>query len=390
MKIKCLKPQNHKLAQAVMLAIAALATNQAQATNYNFSWVGGSPIVFNPGAGSANSVNDSGLTLSPQLAGKDAPSGIWNGNIWTALDSPVGGIATALKLNNGGQSSGIVKYDAEDVRPTRWDGTTATELPRLNGFYGEGSDINNSGQIAGYSWADVHFHAVRWDPDNSIYDLGTLGGTFSRASGINDAGYIVGTSFTANGDAQHATLWKPDGTVVDLDNSGSSYSWAVDINNAGQIAGYSMDAKGLMHVTEWNVDGTIAPIDILGGYSGSDMDTYIIERVASPINNAGQIVGSLSYYDGIHKDYAFLWENGNLIDLNTLLSPTDAANGIYLDWALGINDKGAIWGSAHQGNLSGSFVLSPAAVPIPGAVWLFGSALAGLLGVKTRKFSFVS
>jgi probable HAF family extracellular repeat protein len=173
--------------------------------------------------------------------------------------------------------------------------------------------------------------------------------------------------------------------MIDLDTTGGSWSWAIGINNAGQIAGYTFDANGMGHVTEWNADGTTAPVDILGGYAGTDKDTYILEGLATPINNAGQIVGSLSFYDGVHKDYAFLWDNGNLIDMNTLLSPADIAAGIYLDWALGINDNGAIWGSAHQGTVHGAFVLTPAAVPVPGAVWLFGSALAGLLGVTRRK-----
>ena len=49
--------------------------------------------------------------------------------------------------------------------------------------------------------------------------------------------------------------------------------------------------------------------------------------------------------------------------------------------ATGINDNGWIVGDATNINsgLTHAFLLSPTTVPVPGAVWLFGSGLIGLL-----------
>jgi len=43
-----------------------------------------------------------------------------------------------------------------------------------------------------------------------------------------------------------------------------------------------------------------------------------------------------------------------------------------------------------HGHLQFSAVATAAAVPVPGAVWLFGSAMAGLLGLNRRKASIAA
>jgi hypothetical protein len=65
------------------------------------------------------------------------------------------------------------------------------------------------------------------------------------------------------------------------------------------------------------------------------------------------------------------------------------AAGWVLQKAAGINDHGWIVGTATNSVLGitdgHAFLLSPTAVPAPGAVWLFGSAMAGLIGFGRRK-----
>ena len=203
-----------------------------------------------------------------------------------------------------------------------------------------------------------------------------MGGAFSRGVGINDLGYVVGISNTANDDAAHATLWKPDGSVIDLDTSGSGYSWAEKINNQGQIVGFTTNADGLWDMTLWNVDGS-APIDLTASL-GADVDTGFEQGHSTLINDAGQVV-----FDAFNADSSstsYLWNNGNLLDIGTLL-PTD----ISLLTVTGINDNGILYGRALSNGAFGGFLLTPAAVPVPGAVWLFGSAMAGLVGVTRRK-----
>lgn len=375
-----------QLAQAVCFTLLAFANSQAQAADYNFSWIGNGPITPFTSSENVSQVNHSGQVLGYRFdasvidtgQGYKKNSGLFTGSTFTPfVGLPGASTSMAMNMNETGQATGINYLGPEDIRPVRWDGTdTLTELPRLNGFYGEGADINSSGQIAGFSWAESNFHAVRWDADNSIHDLGTLGGAFSRGVGINDSGYVVGSSFTADDAAQHATLWKPDGSVIDLDTSGSSSSWAEKINNQGQIVGFTTNENGLWDMTLWNVDGS-APIDLTASL-GADVDTGFEQGRSTLLNDAGQVVFDAFNADGSQVSY--LWNNGNLVDISSLL-PAD----ISLLTVTGINDNGVLYGRALSNGAFGGFVLTPAAVPVPGAVWLFGSALAGLMGLVRRK-----
>ncbi|WGS85764.1 hypothetical protein [Methylomonas sp. UP202] len=377
-----------KLRCAVTLGVFACASNAAQATNYQFSWVGSGPISPYTSSENITQLNNTGQILGYRLdasiidtgIGYQRTSGLFNGTTF----SPFAGLSgassiSALNMNDTGHATGLVYLSAEDIRPARWDDTsTITELSRLNGYYAEGADINNAGQIAGSSWADTNFHAVRWDVDNSIHDLGSLGGSFSRGTGINDQGYVVGISYTGNDDAAHATLWTPNGTAIDLDTSGSGYSWAEKINNHGQIVGFTTNENGLWDTTLWNVDGS-APIDLTASLA-ADVDTFFDQGHSTSINEAGQVVFDAFNADG--SQAAYLWSNGNLTDIGTLLPA-----GVLVNTVTGINDNGVIYGRASINGNWGGFVLAPAAVPIPGAAWLFGSVLAGFAGVKRRKRS---
>ena len=61
---------------------------------------------------------------------------------------------------------------------------------------------------------------------------------------------------------------------------------------------------------------------------------------ASGINDAGQIVGE-SFSASSAR--AFIWQNGTMTDLNTLIPPS---SGLYLLYANDINDRGTIAGGA--------------------------------------------
>ena len=54
-----------------------------------------------------------------------------------------------------------------------------------------------------------------------------------------------------------------------------------------------------------------------------------------------------------------------------------------LKWASGA--WAAMVGGANTSTLVGTFSLAPSAVPVPAAVWLFGSAMAGLFGIARRR-----
>ena len=376
MKVKNFKPSSHKLAQAVALGVLALAVNQAHATDYSFSDLGTMTGIYS-GAG-ANGVNNLG-----QVSGyNDAGAVRWNGDTLTQLDNGAGAVwSVGIGISNSGQVAGYNVFPAADDKgdSIRWDGTAAVTLDTLGfGYYNIGLGINDQNQMVGTAWAGSTFHPVRWD-GSAIIDLGTLGGGSGEAWGINEAGQVVGHSNTFNDDADHATLWN-GATIIDLGTLGGTNSDAQIINNNGQIAGNSFLAGDeISHAVLW--DGLSAlPFDLgtLGG----------INSTTQSINNLGQIVGAGDLADG--SSHATLWDGANhtIIDLNYFLPADLATAGWVLSLGRDISDTGIIVGWASNTfdpNLGGSFKLTPAAVPVPGAVWLFGSALAGFVGMSRRK-----
>ena len=91
--------------------------------------------------------------------------------------------------------------------------------------------------------------------------------------------------------------------------------------------------------------------------------------MAYGINTPGQIVGSMEN-STTHAEHAFLYNNGQMTDLNTLISPT---SGWTLQATSGNNDSGQIVGMGvdPNGHTEG-FLLSP--IPEPSMIALLGAA----------------
>jgi probable HAF family extracellular repeat protein len=117
------------------------------------------------------------------------------------------------------------------------------------------------------------------------------------------------------------------------------------INNVGQIVGNSdLPGDTVTHAALWQIG--VKPRD-LGAFPG---DVY---SVANDINSRGQVVGASCDASSCR---AWLWDNGVMIDLNSLVrSP------LYLTWGGGINDRGEIAGSAFDPSTGES----PAFLAIP-------------------------
>jgi probable HAF family extracellular repeat protein len=229
-----------------------------------------------------------------------------------------------------------------------------------------------------------------------MVDLGMLpDSSYSYANGINSSGQVVGQSSSEN--AHRAFLWSPDtpngatGAMVDLGSLGGEYdrSVGVDINDRGQVAGDAFSQDGLpVKAFLWSpdaVNGDVGTMIDLGqlGAAGSTF--------AFGMNSLGQVVGA-SDVDGLQSFvyHAFLWTptspnatTGEMIDLNTLLSPEDRA-----EWTIasagGINDRGQIAANAyhhpvgHVGAAVTRGILLTPPVPEPATAWLLVAAVAAL------------
>jgi probable HAF family extracellular repeat protein len=204
-------------------------------------------------------------------------------------------------------------------------------------------------------------------------DLGTLGGTDSTAHAINSSGIVVGQSNTADDVTFHAFRYVPGVGMADLGTLGGSESTAYGINDAGQVVGGSYTTGDTAyHAFSHTSGGGMIDLGTLGGSESS----------ASAVNINGLVVGG-SYTAGDAAYHAFSYTpGGGMVDLNTYLAP---GSGWELVYALAVNDNGQIVGKGSIDGKEHAFLMTPTLVPVPAAVWLFGSALAGLGVVSKRR-----
>lgn len=183
----------------------------------------------------------------------------------------------------------------------------------------------------------------------------------TNASAINDGGIVVGSAnfdyedTDPNAIGMHAVEWQ-SGAVTDLGGlNGAYYSGASSINTSGDIVGSSRtdQTDGAPSHAFLYHQGVMSDLGTLGGDANSSADS---------INDAGQIVGT-SQSDTTTR--AFLYESGQMYDLNTLIDPTSALVGVVsLEDAVAISSNGWIAVNGTDSNDPGwqrAFLLIPEA-----------------------------
>src|SRR5579864_466580 len=226
--------------------------------------------------------------------------------------------------------------------PFLWRDGHMSALPTVGGNNGQASAINNRGEAVGFAetanadptcppapaevpvlWQKGQAHPlplVGTDPDGFAF-------------GINDQGQAVGYSGNCSF-ATHAVVWKNSTAFVLQDLGGTKSNVAYVINNLGQIAGKVRTSDGTTYVAAlWQPDGTLTNLGILPG----DFAAF-----ATGINNRGQVVGN-NFDSSFNWSHGFIWQNGAMTDLNTLI-PADS--NLFIISASNINDHGQISGMA--------------------------------------------
>jgi probable HAF family extracellular repeat protein len=294
-------------------------------------------------------INVDGLNIDLGTLGKP------NGNSWINW----GGI------NERGEAVGMSETavpdpDGEDVCgfgtqltcvPFLWRDGHMSALPTVGGNNGQASAINNRGEVAGYAETAVVdsgcppykiTSAVMWEKGKAVA-LPTVGGDPDGvAFGINDHGQSVGYSGSCVA-ATHAVMWKNNTAFALQDLGGTRSNIAYVINNRGQIAGKVRSADDTHYVAAlWQPDGTLTTHEPLPG----DLDAF-----ATGINNRGQVVGN-DFDSDFNWSHGFIWQNGVMTDLNTLI-PADS--NLLIISASNINERGQISGMAtvHSGPHAG-------------------------------------
>jgi probable HAF family extracellular repeat protein len=232
--------------------------------------------------------------------------------------------------------------------PFLWRAGHMSALPTVGGNNGQASAINNRGEVVGFAETAnpdptcppaPTISAVLWKKGQAqpLPLIGTDPDGF--ANGINDQGQAVGYSGNCFA-ALHAVMWQ-NGTAFQLqDLKFARSNIANAINNLGQSVGQVRRADGSARVAAlWQPDGTLTVLDqhscncILAG----DLASF-----ATGINNRGQVVGSTIDSDN-NWSHGFIWQNGVMTDLNTLIS---ADSNLSVISASNVNERGQISGMA--------------------------------------------
>ncbi|MBV8221934.1 MAG: DUF3466 family protein, partial [Candidatus Eremiobacteraeota bacterium] len=199
-------------------------------------------------------------------------------------------------------------------------------LPTLGGPNGSGSTVNDEGQIIGYAETAVEdkacgapkVYGFLLNPKHGMQVLPPLSGDIlSAAIAINNRGQVAGVSGPCPVSAAlvHPVFWR-DRTPTQLTTlGGATNNIAFAINDHGEIVGWSdLPGDTTDHGVVWNA----------GSHKITDLGTLPgdVESEAYGINNRGQIVGPSCKKVSTSSNrtcHAFLYEDGEIIDLNSLL-----------------------------------------------------------------------
>jgi probable HAF family extracellular repeat protein len=342
-----------------------------------------------------SSINNRGWVAgSSNLAGDETQhAALWQSPFppdLGTLGGPNSGVLWPVK-NDHGIISGISQTAAPDPLGERWScsaffpAATAVghqclgfvwqdgvmrPLPTLGGTNGFATGTNNNGETVGWAENTVHdstcvppqvlqFRAVAWGPAlGQIRELPPLpGDTVSAATALNDRGQVVGISGICDRavgrfSAIHDVLWQ-DGQPTDLGSLGGvAWNTPMAINERGDVVGFansSAAAGGRFAVQAflWTKKDGMHDLGTLPGDTTSQ---------ALGINDRGEIVGTSC--DADFNCRAVLWRDGEISDLNTLVTPG------YLDTLITANDideSGRITGQAFE--LSSGALVAFAARP---------------------------
>jgi probable HAF family extracellular repeat protein len=334
--------------------------------------------------GRATAINDSGQVVGIYGSlGGTLHAFRWQNGV--LVEIAAGPSTLAHGINAAGQVVGVWSGSGYPLRAFRWDNGVTTQLSGL--LIGRGIDSN--GRVVGTAAGQYGGVAAVWEAGSTAhlhFPAAPDGGGDARD--INAGGTIVGGA--AIGNFFHAFRFQ-NGTMTDLGTVGDDeQSYAFAINDAGDIAGQSINGLGGLQVrSDWAGNsgfvGYVASRAIvwrngaildLGALGGTD-------AAAFGINNAGDVVGSAQVSTAVNRIWhAFIYRNGVMIDLNTLLP---SQSGWTLNTAYGINDTGQIVGEGTYNGQIRPFLLTPDAPPasaMPTTTTLTVTENAGIFGLQ--------
>lgn len=284
-------------------------------------------------------------------------------------DLAVGTQANAVNDNGqivGNSLSGAFLIDGKTVR--EWVGYGAYGL-NVSGQISGNKDMRNPYRPTPLPLAPAVYNGKRWEVMDiaQVYPRGTQKGVYADLyvlSGINNQGNAVGRKSRYGLAGSSAILIKPpyskvrsaaDVIYLPIPNGG----YASAINNQNMIVGATGNnstTNSYSHAFLYDYDGGV--LHDLGTLVNADGKNGL-RSSASDINEWNQVVGSSwlvatnTSLNDPTQYHAFLWEDGQMIDLNSEIPGGSDWN---LTAAVAINDSGDIVGTGLRPGASGELV----------------------------------
>jgi probable HAF family extracellular repeat protein len=309
-------------------------------------------------------INDKGQIVGFQY--------LWDNGMLAEIGFLPGSNSTqANSINNLGQvvgSSGLLGSSSTNRAFIWQDGimsSLGTPPASICTFchYTTANDINDQGQVIG----DLIVPSAYPNQLGFVWANGSLtdaiaADSTTSAIAINDAGNVLinGADLGRNWSA----IWD-NGNLTQLNRLpelGGRFSSAKDINNADQVIGsltLLSGVRGGIYTMLWTGD-TVTELGNLFSFSANSINDSTLVVGASRSNNS--------------TSYASLWEDGELFDLNTLI-PADS--GWELLSASKINNKNQIVGTGKINGESRGFLLTPEAKSVPEPTSALGVLILG-------------
>jgi hypothetical protein len=246
---------------------------------------------------------------------------------------------------------------------------------------------SNAGWLAGQdatTWANSHdnrFFSFNL-ADTMTIDF-TMTGTNTNTNGILNPGYSIFAG-TVPGGSHDGAGNLPAGAAVPLSYVAAQTgfaTWSPFAATNDEIA--SNNPAGLT-TAHWGTYRSNA--DVTMANNGLPLAVPVVPGVASTMTYTGlsgfnasgnSVTGHYTLGPGL---YSLVVGGANPFDLATYLADAIATNGDY-------TNPSAALTAYNADRLARTFNLQFSAVPIPAAVYLFGSGLIGLVGLARRKMS---
>lgn len=275
---------------------------------------------------SAGSINDSGQVTGQALSA----SGYARAYIYTSSSETItdlgtlngpSGASVGIVINASGQVAGISAPGGggfnNEVFLFSGGSLVNLNLPTPNG---QTTGISKTADIVGTSGDSAYLYS-----NGVATNLGP-----GLAPVISANGHVGGTASTPDGEV-HGFVYR-NGLQVSIGAlAGGAGTFLNAINDKGQATGYGYTGADSNNTAFLYSNGVLTDLGVCCGFTQS---------VGNAINNRGEITGQLVAPSGV--THGFLYSNGQMVDLNTLVAGSKLAKSLVVDDGVAINDDGWI------------------------------------------------